>query len=103
MSETTSRRTRSVAVAVSATTGGRTGRLATKSAMPVYAGRKSWPHWLTQWASSTARSGTRACAANARNAGSARRSGATYMRSYQPSSARAITTACWRGVRLELR
>ncbi len=103
MSRTMSSRTRRVAVAVAATTGGRTGRLATKSAMPWYAGRKSCPHWLTQCASSTATSGTRTPAANARKRWSARRSGATYMRSYQPWEARAITTSCWRGVSVELR
>ncbi len=74
-------RTRSVAVAVSAATTGRSGSAAMKSPMDRYDGRKSWPHWDTQWASSTATKGMAASAANSTKRGSARRSGATYMTS----------------------
>ena len=47
--------------------------------------------------------GAAACWANARNRGSARRSGATYMIWYQPSDARLSTVFCCAGVRVELR
>ena len=74
-----SARTRAVAVAVNAATTGRLGSCAMKSPMVRYDGRKSWPHWDTQCASSTATSGMAALCANPRNRASASRSGATHM------------------------
>jgi hypothetical protein len=52
-----SRRTSSVAVAVSATVTGSPSRRR-NSPTARYAGRRSWPHLLTQWASSIASSRT---------------------------------------------
>ena len=49
-----SRITSGVAVAVSASTGA--PKRACRPERFRYAGRKSWPHWLMQWASSTAMS-----------------------------------------------
>ena len=51
----TSSETAGVAVAVRPRMGGRPSTLAARF-RPRYDGRKSWPHWDTQWASSTANS-----------------------------------------------
>ena len=74
-----SARTFSVAVAVNAATTGRFGSFSMNAPIPRYDGRKSWPHWETQCASSTATSGTGTLETNSRKAGSSRRSGATYI------------------------
>ena len=93
-----SRRTRSVAVAVNAPTGGRCGSPAMKSPIPKYDERKSWPHWETQWASSTAISEIGVRAAKSRNRPVSKRSGATYSSLICPAAAWANTIACSSGV-----
>ena len=76
-------RTRSVAVAVRAIIGtdGKSGR---SWASWRYSGRKSWPHSLMQWASSTARRFTFQRRKSSRKPESMSRSGATYSRRYWP-------------------
>ena len=64
------------AFAVSAAIGG-SPRSRRTSPMRRYEGRKSWPHWETQCASSTARRETFRRAARSRKAGLSNRSGAT--------------------------
>ena len=71
-----SSRTSSVAVAVSAMHGGLPSRCRT-SPSRMYSGRKSCPHWLTQWASSIARNLGRRSASNGRKSAAKNRSGAT--------------------------
>jgi hypothetical protein len=77
------------AVAVSAMR----GTLAKRSCSTVsarYSGRKSWPHWLTQWTSSIANklSKPRACSesSSARKRGVVTRSGAAYSKAMSPRS-----------------
>ena len=64
-----------MAVAVSAIIGALANDRSSASRM--YSGRKSWPHWLTQCASSTANSATRVRASMRRKLSSAARSGET--------------------------
>ena len=64
------------AVAVSATRG-TWGNNSRNLASSRYSGRKSWPHWLTQWASSMANSPISTLARSSRNPAAANRSGAT--------------------------
>src|SRR5512138_3137860 len=83
-----SSRTRGVAVAVSASRRGRPSDSAT-SRSPRYAGRKSWPHCETQWASSTANSETCAPAMALRNEADTALSGVTSASFVLPSASRA--------------
>ncbi len=67
--------TAGVAVAVSAIIGARTTSRSSRRRR--YSGRKSWPHWLTQWASSIATSAIGARASRRLKPSSAARSGET--------------------------
>ena len=88
-------RTRGVAVAVIASVGmpGSASRTVTRRR---YSGRKSWPHSLMQWASSTASARTFQRASRARKSGSTRRSGATNrsrVRPFSRSASRRLASA----------
>ena len=82
-------RTSGVALAVSASVGLSVKRFTLPIAR--YAGRKSCPHSLMQWASSTASRATWTLSARAMSPGVARRSGETKRRSSPPERPRAIT------------
>jgi len=87
MSEAVSRS----AVAVSASTRGMFSSRAARAIFR-YSGRKLCPHWLMQWASSTARSDTRARRAVFRKRSLASRSGEMY-RSLSLPSRKAFNTS----------
>ncbi len=97
-----SRRTRSVAVAVNAwsDTDGNSSRSRPSCR---YSGRKSWPHWLMQCASSIAMKRRRACCSMRRSAwlpSPTMRSGDTYSSRQRPSRTLASTSSrsCGRSV-----
>ncbi len=71
-----SRRVGPSAVAVSAMRG-TPGKRSCSTVSLRYSGRKSWPHWETQWASSMANSAISQPASRSRKPGVSSRSGAT--------------------------
>jgi len=82
-SSTMSSCTAGVAVAVIATTGA-PGSCGSRSPSIRYSGRKSWPQWLMQWASSMATSAGVFLASSSGKPGTARRSGAKNRKSRSP-------------------
>ncbi len=74
-----------MAVAVRARTGGRP-RSSTASPRVRNSGRKSWPHWLTQWASSTTNRSTAPPLSRVRKSGSAMRSGVVKTNATRPEA-----------------
>jgi len=89
------------AVAVSAIKG-ESGKCSRNSPSAAYSGRKSWPHWETQCASSTAISPMRIDSRLWMKPGRIIRSGATYSRSSSPPCRRSSTHLASPASRLEL-